>query len=74
MRTKQEVEVIFEPQPQGGFTVYAPGLPGMVTEGETLEEATANAEEAIELYVESMRGRGNQVPLGVRRRSFPIPA
>lgn len=74
MSTSQEVEVVFEPQPEGGFTVYSPDLPGMVTEGETMEEATANAQEAIALYVESMRERGHDVPSGVVRRNFPIPA
>ncbi len=74
MSDGHQVEVVFEPQPEGGFTVYSPDLPGMVTEGDTLDHATANAQEAIELYVESMRERGKQVPLGVVRRSFAIPA
>jgi antitoxin HicB len=73
MSAQREVEVVFEPQPEGGFTVYSPDLPGMVTEGDTMEQATANAQEAIELYVESMRERGKQVPLGVVRRNFALP-
>lgn len=74
MSTQREVEVVFEPQPEGGFTVYSPDLPGMVTQGETMDEAAENAEEAIALYVDSMRERGQDVPLGVVRRSFAIPA
>lgn len=74
MNAPQEVEVVFEPQSEGGFTVYSPDLPGMVTQGDTMDEAAASAEEAIALYVESMRERGKDVPLGVVRRSFPIPA
>ncbi len=70
----EEVEVVFEAQPEGGFTVYSPDLPGMVTEGGSLEEATTNAREAIELYVGSMRERGKQVPLDVVRRKFAMPA
>lgn len=62
MATTRQVEVFFEPQPEGGFTVYSPDLPGMITQGETIEEAAANAQEAIELYVESMRERGKPVP------------
>jgi predicted RNase H-like HicB family nuclease len=34
----------------GGFTVTAVGLPGLVTDGDTVEEAIANAREAIRLY------------------------
>lgn len=74
MSEAEKVEVVFEPQPEGGFTVHSPELPGMVTEGETMEEATANAQEAISLYVESMRERGKDVPLGIVRRNFLIPA
>lgn len=74
MAPTQEVEVVFEPQPEGGFTVYSPELPGMVTQGETLDEAIEMAQEAIELYVESMRERGQQVPLPIERRKFPVPA
>ena len=71
---QREIEVVFEPQPEGGYTVYSPELPGMVTQGETLEEASEMAQEAIELYVESMRARGQQVPLDVERRKFAVPA
>ncbi len=39
MPKANEIEVVFEPQPEGGFTVYSPELPGMVTQGDTLEEA-----------------------------------
>lgn len=74
MGTAKEVEVVFEPQSEGGFTVYSPDLPGMVTQGDTMEEAATNAQEAIALYVESMRERGKDVPLGIVRRNFQIPA
>ena len=71
---RSEVEVVFEPQEGGGFTVYSPELPGMVTQGETLDEAIEMAEEAIRLQVESMRERGKEVPLDIVRRKFPVPA
>jgi len=45
-----------------------------LTEDETLEEATANAQEALDLYVESMRERGKQVPLDIVRRKLAMPA
>jgi predicted RNase H-like HicB family nuclease len=41
--------VLLNPDPEyGGFTVTVPALPGVITEGDTLEEALANAKEAIE--------------------------
>ena len=39
--------VILEPQEDGGFTVLVPALPEVVTEGDTEQEALANAAEAI---------------------------
>ena len=47
-----KLRVILEPSDDGGFTVYAPALPGCVSEGETVEDALANIREAIELYLE----------------------
>lgn len=47
-----ELTIILEPQEEGGYTVYAPSLPGCVSQGETKEEAIENIKEAIELYLE----------------------
>jgi predicted RNase H-like HicB family nuclease len=44
------------------------------TEGDTLEEAVANAEEALTLYVEGLREDGLSVGTGIVRRRFSIPA
>lgn len=49
--------VAFTPQKEGGFTVEVPGLPGCITEGETLKEAEGNIKEATELYLETLKER-----------------
>jgi len=59
---KQAFQLAFEPDPQGGFTVTVPMLPGCVTYGETMDEARAMAREAIELYVEDMAADGEKIP------------
>jgi predicted RNase H-like HicB family nuclease len=46
------MKVILEPSDEGGYTIYAPALPGCVSQGETWEEALANIQEAIALYLE----------------------
>jgi predicted RNase H-like HicB family nuclease len=50
----QEIELVFEPQDEGGYHVYAPDLPGLHTHGEDMDDAMANASEAVALYVEGM--------------------
>jgi predicted RNase H-like HicB family nuclease len=43
--------VILEPSDEGGYTVHVPSLPGCISEGDTVEEAMKNIQEAIELYL-----------------------
>jgi antitoxin HicB len=47
--------VLFEPAEEGGFMVTCPALPGLLTAGDTLEEARAMAQDAIRAYLESLR-------------------
>lgn len=74
MGEPNEVEFVFEPQDEGGYHVYAPDLPGLHTQGDSLEEAIQNAEEALQLYVEGLREEGRPVGAGVLRRRLSIPA
>jgi len=46
------LKVVLEPSDEGGFTVYAPSLPGCISEGDTEKEALENIQEAIKLYLE----------------------
>jgi predicted RNase H-like HicB family nuclease len=72
--TLHEIEFVFEPQEEGGYHVYAPELPGLHTEGDSLEEATENAREALALYVEGLREDGRSLDFGVIRRTLPLTA
>ena len=47
-------DILLQPEPEGGYTVTCPSLPGLVTHGETLEEARAMAADAIEGYPECL--------------------
>ncbi len=62
----------FRSEPEGGFMVTCPKLPPVVTYGETLEEAQANAREAIELCLEVMREDGQLIPPPDRDFASPI--
>ena len=54
--------VLFEPAEEGGYVVTCPALPGLVTEGDTLEEARTMAADAIRGYLESLRKDGQPIP------------
>jgi antitoxin HicB len=47
---------------EGGYTVLVPSLPGCITYGENIDEAISMAREAIELYIEELKERGEKIP------------
>lgn len=55
MSIKREYEIVLQPEPEGGFSVFVPELPSVATQSETIEEANEMAKEAIEAYLEVMR-------------------
>ena len=48
-------KILLHMEPEGGFTVTVPALPGCITYGENLTEAIQMAKEAIELYIEVLQ-------------------
>ena len=46
--------MLFESAEEGGYVVTCPALPGLVTEGDTMEEARRMAEDALRGYLESL--------------------
>jgi antitoxin HicB len=54
--------ILLRREPEGGYTVTVPMLPGCVTYGETIDEAIAMAREAIGLYIEDLREKGEDIP------------
>lgn len=60
--TEHAYNILLQPEPEGGYTVTCPSLPGLVTYGETLEEARAMAVEAVEAYLESLQMDDEPIP------------
>jgi antitoxin HicB len=54
--------ILLKKEPEGGYTVFVPSLPGCITYGETIDESIINAKEAIELYIESLKSHGEDIP------------
>lgn len=57
--------VIFSPEPEGGFTVIVPKLPGCVSYGKTLSEAQDMITDAINVYVASLKKHKEMIPSGI---------
>lgn len=54
--------VIYEKGPEGGYSAYAPDLPGCVAAAATITEIRSLMEEAIEFHIKGMRLHGETVP------------
>ena len=54
--------IMLNEEPEGGFTVTVPSLPGCVTYGENLDHAMSMAKEAIEGYIELLEKQCESVP------------
>jgi len=50
---------------EGSYTVTVPLLSGCITEGDTREEAIANAKEAIAGYIGALKDLGKPIPLEI---------
>ncbi len=58
----QKFPVVLVPQPEGGFFIDCPSLPGCYSQGETEEEARENIREAILLVLEDLEALGEPIP------------
>ena len=62
---------VFSPEPEGGYAVTCPALPGLVTHGQTLPEARDMARDAMEGLIEVMLEKGEAVPESDTAEAIP---
>lgn len=65
---QQSFHVVLTPQPDGGFFIECPALPGCYSQGDSEQEALANIQEAILLVLEDMEATGEPIPRSVPPR------
>ena len=70
--TEHRYTVLFEPAEEGGYIATCPALPGLVTEGDTLEEAREMVKDAIRGYLESLAVDGLPAPEDVQPGRQPV--
>ncbi len=60
-----KLPLVFEPQPEGGFTVTSPLLPELITEGDDFDDAVENVRDALAAVIEIYRDTGRALPSGL---------
>lgn len=55
-------KILLHKEPEGVYTVTVPSLPGCITYGEDVDQAIMMAKEAIELYIEDLKEKGENIP------------
>jgi predicted RNase H-like HicB family nuclease len=54
--------IIIEGDDQGGYSSYAPDLPGVIATGSTYDECVATMREAVAFHLDGMREDGDPIP------------
>ena len=55
MKAKAHFTAVFEPAEEGGYIAYIEEIPGVNTQGESLEEARENLLDALEMVTSAYR-------------------
>ena len=70
--SKIKFRVHIEQDEDGIFVAEVPALPGCISQGSTRKEALENAQEAMELYIESLEGHGDPIPPAITEEIIEI--
>jgi antitoxin HicB len=57
-----KLPLVLDPQPEGGYVVTCPLLPELITEGDTVQDALQNANDALAAIVEALRELKQPLP------------
>ena len=57
-----KLPLVLDPQPEGGYVVTCPLLPELITEGENIQDALQNANDALIAIVEALKELKRPMP------------
>jgi len=57
-----KLPLVLEPQPEGGYVVTCPLLPELITEGETVQDALQNANDALAAIMKALKDLKKPLP------------
>ncbi len=64
--TRYKISLVVESLSEGGYLVTSPDVPGLLTDGDAIEEALANVPDAVQTLIEAMRFKGVPLPPALR--------
>lgn len=67
-----KLPLVFEPQPEGGYTVTCPVLPELITEGDTIAEVLANVDDALLAIIEAYEDLGRALPPALQQMELDL--
>ena len=70
--SKIKFRVHIEQDEDGIFVAEVPALPGCISQGSTRKEALENAQEAMELFIESLEAHGDPIPPAITEEIIEI--
>lgn len=66
--------VTIEQDEDGVFVAECPSLPGCISQGKSRDEALANARDAIEGYLQSLKKHDEPIPPGIDEEVIEVAA
>jgi len=63
---------IIEKDEDGNYVVQCPALPGCISEGKTRAEALANAKDAIQGYLASLKKHNEAIPPSIEEETVDV--
>lgn len=68
-----KLPLVFEPQSEGGYVVTCPILPELITEGETIQEALQNANDALAALIDGFQQLNRPLPIALHAEKKGSP-
>ena len=66
--------VVIEQDEDGIFVAEVPSLPGCISQGRTRVEALKNIQEAVEVYIESLKAHNEPIPPSIDEEIIEVAA
>lgn len=68
-----KLPLLLDPQPEGGYVVTSPVLPELIAEGDTVQEALTNAQDALAAVIEAYEDLGRPLPAALQPAAEQTP-